>query len=127
MCAMAEIEEFLKSPTEVLLDRYTKDQLLRIVEYYEIEISDKHLKDTVKSILKANLKDKDVLEVGPAEISPPGKVVNAANVSSSVYATTSLTFEQQKEMLILKLKHDEMIKKVEIDQQLMVEKLCFET
>ena len=44
---------FVKAPSEELLDSCTKEQLLKIVERYEIQISDKQLKDTVKSILKA--------------------------------------------------------------------------
>ena len=37
------------------------NQLLKIADHYEIVISDRRLKDTVKSILKANLYDMKVL------------------------------------------------------------------
>lgn len=50
---MAGINEFLKSPSLKLLDGYTKEQLLKIAEVFEIEISDKCLKERVKSVLKA--------------------------------------------------------------------------
>lgn len=47
--------------------------------------------------------------------------------SVDVAGSTNLTFEQQKEMLLIQLKHDEIMQKAEIDKQLMVEKLRFET
>lgn len=54
-------------------------------------------------------------------------MTGVASVVPSVVATANLTLEQQKEMLMLQLKHEEMIKKAEIEKQLMVEKLRFET
>lgn len=50
---MAHIENF-ETPSELFLDGCTKEQLLKIADHYKVEISDKRLKDTVKSILKAN-------------------------------------------------------------------------
>ena len=67
---MSEVTEFVSAPTEEFLDKCTKDQLLRIADHYKIEISDKRLKDTVKSILRANLSDMGVLTVS-AEQPPP--------------------------------------------------------
>ncbi len=44
---MVEVAEF-KALSKEFLDRCTKEQLLKIVNNYEVEISDKRLKDTVK-------------------------------------------------------------------------------
>lgn len=121
--AMAGIAEFLKSPSEKILDGYTKEQLLKIAEHFDIDIGDKRLKDTVKSVLKANLFERKVLEEG-TEISSLACTVDAASINPSACA---LTFEQQREMLILQLRHDEVMQKAEIEKQLHVEKLHFET
>ena len=40
------VAEFVKSPLEEVLDRCTKEQLLKLAVHYEIEISNKRLKDT---------------------------------------------------------------------------------
>lgn len=40
-------------------------------------------------------------------------------------AAASLTFEQQKEVLMLQLKHADVIKEAQIDKELVVEKLQF--
>lgn len=49
----------------MFLDRGTKVQLLKIADHYDVEIGDKRLKDTVKSILKAILYEMDVLPDKP--------------------------------------------------------------
>lgn len=93
------------------MDGYTKEQLLKIAEHFHIDIGDKRLKDTVKSVLKANLFERKVLEEG-TEISSLPCTVDAVSINPS---TCVLTFEQQKEMLILQLRHDEVMQKAEIE------------
>lgn len=53
---MAEIADFVEAPSEEFLDKCAKEQLLRIAEHYEIEISGNRLKDTVRSILQIGVK-----------------------------------------------------------------------
>lgn len=47
---MASLEDFLKEPSEELLEVFTKDQLLQLSSHYDIPItsSEKRLKDSVK-------------------------------------------------------------------------------
>ena len=58
---MAEVADFVKAPSEALLDKCTREQLVKIADHYRIEVGDKRLKDTVRSILKANLAEMGVL------------------------------------------------------------------
>ncbi|XP_055721489.1 uncharacterized protein LOC129813225 [Salvelinus fontinalis] len=100
------VDEFIRFPSEELLELGTKEQLLKIAEYYKVEISDKRLKNSIRLILKANLMESGVLEVttGPAsaeESSPRNVTMAIPSVSPS-----SLLFEQQKELLLLQLEHD---------------------
>lgn len=88
------VDEFLHSPSDHLLSQCTKDQLLKIAEHYDIDISDKRLRDNIKAILRANLLDAGVFQKDEG-IQP-----------SSVNA--GLSFEQQKELLKLKLEHDKL-------------------
>ena len=85
------VDEFDDSPSVALLDQCTKDQLLLIAEQYELEIADKRLKESVKISLKAGLLKKGILK--PA-------------VESSVAAGSMLSFEQQKDLLLLTQKHE---------------------
>ena len=78
---MASLDDFFHSPSDHLLNQYTKDQLLKVAEHYEIEISDKRLKENIRAILKANLVEAGVLM--REEFQP--KVTNA-----------TLSFEQQR-------------------------------
>ena len=87
---MADVEDFVAAPSEQALDSFTKDQLLRVAEHYNIDVPDKRLKERVKSILKANLVDMRVLEetlISEEEV---------ANESAS-----QLTFGQRVELLKL--------------------------
>ena len=62
------VDEFIRFPSEELLDLGTKEQLLKVAEHYKVEISDKRLKNYIRVILKANLMESGILEVttGPA-------------------------------------------------------------
>ncbi len=68
-----------------------------------------------------------MLTTGAEQTLYPTNATGAAGLVPSLVATANLTFEQQKEMLMLQLKHDEMIKKAEIEKQLAVEKLRYQT
>ena len=114
---MSDISDFVKAPSEDFLKKCTKEQLLKIAEHFEIDISDRRLKDTVKSILTANLTEMGVLAVE----CPPD-----AGVSPPFNAASNFTFEQQKEVLKLQLEHDK-LRQVEIEQQLAIERLRFQT
>lgn len=45
---MASLAEFIRTPSEELLGRSNKEQLLKIAAHYGVEISDKLLKENVK-------------------------------------------------------------------------------
>ena len=87
---MTTIEDFAAAPSEPALDSLTKDQLLKVAEHYKIDIPDKRLKETVKSILKANLVDMGVLEE---------TLIAEEEVAKE--SASQLTFEQRVELLKL--------------------------
>ena len=59
---------FVEAPSERFLDQCTKDQLVKIAEFYNFDVGDKRAKETVKANLKANLVRMKVL--GKAEAAP---------------------------------------------------------
>ena len=87
------VDKFVDSPSVALLDQCTKDQLLLIAEKYEIEILDKKLKESVKGSLMAGLLEQRMIQ-------PVG------GTQSSASTGTVLSFEQQKELLLLKQTHE---------------------
>lgn len=46
---------FVESPSEGFLDQCTKDQLVKIIEYYRVDIDDENDKETVKPKWKTSL------------------------------------------------------------------------
>jgi len=100
---MADVGAFITAPSEEGFGGCTKEQLLKIAAHYEIIISDKGLKDTVKRVFKDKLSEMGVLT---AEQSQPDTV----DLSPALLcmATGGLTFEQQREMLVLQLEHDKL-------------------
>ena len=89
---MSVLQSFVKAPSEIILDLCSKEQLLEIAEHFGIEIVDKKLKETVKAVLKQGLMEAGVL--GSLSIS---------NQSASVQPSSTLTFEQQRELLQMQL------------------------
>ena len=75
------VEDF--TPSEELLEQCTKEQLMKIPQHYSMEADPKRTKENLKSIIKANLQESDVLMDGRGE----------SGVSTSM---TGLIFEQQK-------------------------------
>lgn len=74
------------------MEKITKEQLLKIADRYEIVISYKRLKENIKVILRTNLTEKGIL-----------KMVESVPIASSLQ--TNLSFEQQKELLLLQMEH----------------------
>lgn len=119
------VEAFVQAPSEALLDGYTKDQLVKIAGYYDVEVGDKKVKETVKANLKFKLLKMNVLHAG-----------EAASVSAStedVSPGARLSFEQQKELLRMKLETEKEVavervrQSIEMEKVLSVEKVRQET
>lgn len=93
------VAEFIQSPTDELLDQCPKEQLVKIGQHYSVEVDLKRTKDNLKNIIKANLHESGVLPDGggKSEVSAP---------------MAGLTFEQQKELLLLKLKHEKELERI---------------
>lgn len=58
---MATVASFVQSPSEDLLGSCTKEQLLKLVEYYDVDIGEKRLKEEIKVSLRAALMERGVL------------------------------------------------------------------
>lgn len=126
---MAGIEEFLAAPNEGFLDRCTKDQLTKIAEEYEVDLSDlsDKRKDSMKAMLKLQLVEKGVLGAKKGL----GQALATQSLSVPV---GSLTFEQQKELLLLQLSHEKERQeaetercRLEVEKQVTIERLRLET
>lgn len=87
------IEDFIKTPSYELLERCTKEQLLKLAQHYTVAVDARRTKETIKSILEANLQEEGVL------MADGGK----SGVTST--SVPGLTFEWQRELLLLQLEH----------------------
>ena len=69
--------------------------LVKIAEYYELDVGDKRMKENIKAIVKANLFETGVLR-------PKLQVAAAGlDVSDALLSEVGLTFEQRRELLLL--------------------------
>ena len=91
--SMASVEEFLKAPSEELLEGCSREQLVRIAEHYDLDVGDKRMKENIRNIVKANLIDRGVFVSQPRSVHP---VAERADVSGGGEA--GLTFEQKREL-----------------------------
>lgn len=66
------IEDFFSFPSEILLERCTKEELLQIAERFDVEVTsnDKKLKETLLKVVKNALFERGVLEVRAQDIDP---------------------------------------------------------
>ncbi len=107
---MATVEEFLKTPSEELLELCSREQLVKRADHFELNVGDRWSKGNMKHILRENLFELGVLQSRPHV----GAVVDAAGASASVVGSHSeLTFEQRKELLLLQAG----IKRLELEER----------
>lgn len=107
---MAECEAFIAAPSEEALEKCTKEQLLKIAEHYSVVVGDKRLKENVKTTLKVKLVELGIMTTDPSEFHP---VTSTLPVQAQ-----GLTFEQQKELLLLQMEHDERKRQLDIKKQI---------
>uniref|UniRef100_A0AAQ4QC33 Gypsy retrotransposon integrase-like protein 1 n=1 Tax=Gasterosteus aculeatus aculeatus TaxID=481459 RepID=A0AAQ4QC33_GASAC len=99
---MAGVEEFIAIPSEQFLDQCTRDQLLKIADHYKISVGDRRLKENVRFTIRAHLYDIGVLTPVQKSHSPTNLALDEC--SQDMSHSVALNFEQQKEMLILRMK-----------------------
>ncbi len=94
----SNIEEFISNPLEDLLNEYSNDQLLVLVNHYDVGLSvaDKQLKECLKSILISALVEQNVLQAEQI-------------VLTFKSSRMSLSYEQQKDLLLIETKSKEKI------------------
>ena len=102
----------MKSPSEDQLAAVTKDNLIKVAEHYAIEIPTQGRKDRIFAVIKEGLVQLGVLVTGIKEmdeqdsVSPQGSLPDQPVENVQPVAGVGLTFEQQKELLILKHRHE---------------------
>ncbi|KAL1276791.1 hypothetical protein QQF64_036414 [Cirrhinus molitorella] len=66
------IEDFFTFPSEILLERCTKEELLQVAEHFDVEVTsnDKKLKETLLKVVKDALVERGVLEVRTPSVNP---------------------------------------------------------
>lgn len=107
------VEEFLNSPDRKFLDQCTKDQLLKLAQHYKVTVDARRTRDTIQSILQANLQEEGVMvfDDGRSGVTTSGP---------------GLTFEQQKELLLLKMEHEIELEKIKSKMEHEKEKMKLE-
>ncbi len=94
----SNIEEFICNPSEDLLNEYSNDQLLALVNHYDVGLSvaDKQLKECLKLILISALVEQNVLQAEQIVL-----IFKSSRMS--------LSYEQQKDLLLIETKSKEKI------------------
>ena len=67
--ASSVVSDFIDCPSLSTLEQCTRDQLLVIAAHYQIEVSDRKLKKTIKATEKPGLQEQGVLRSLPANLS----------------------------------------------------------
>lgn len=91
-------KDFIASPSDELLDQCSKEQLIIIAQHFSVEVDQRRTKETLKGIIRANLCESGVL------LDTEDRALGTKKAS--------LTFEQQKELLLLKLEHEKEMERI---------------
>lgn len=112
---MSGVEAFIAGPSQGALDALTKEQLLVVADHFSVVVvGDKRLKDNIKAAIKSKLVALELMSGEEEVISDSDSVAaTASRPGDPVVPTVSvpahgLTFEQQREILLLQLEHDKM-------------------
>ncbi len=96
-----DLSGFFEAPCAVFLDSCKKDQLVEIAEHYEIALQEGMLKDELKMFVLLSLFERGVLQKEPA--AEPAAAAAVRSAFGSVGQVQVLSFEQQRELLLLQL------------------------
>ncbi|KAK5921567.1 hypothetical protein CgunFtcFv8_018924 [Champsocephalus gunnari] len=105
---MESVEDFVRAPTEELLEGFSREQLIGVAEHFCLDVGDKRMKENIRGIVRANLFELGVFKGGKYTGDP-----SRDGVSTSGCRDTDLTFEQRKELLLLQLE----IKRLELEER----------
>lgn len=100
---MASVEDFLRAPSEELLERCSRQQLVKIDDHFEIDGSDKRMKENIKAIVRANLLDTGVIRPVFNVVGYGLDVLEAPSASEA-----GLTFEQRRGLLLLQTEREKL-------------------
>ena len=93
---MAQIEDFVTSPSDEFLDLCSKEQLLEIADHYKVDVGDRRRKtQTIKWVLMANLTEMGIL--------PETGTEGSDSTVLPLPSQGQFSFEQQKELLLIQL------------------------
>ena len=133
---MASIDDFVQSPSDELLNSYKKDQLVKVAEHYDVELSKNLNKDELLATLKHKLVEKEVLPVLVGSLKAPEEMDSVSDVASPrvtgpvmmskmapVLTGLGFTFEQQKELILLQRQQETDQRQQEHQNTLALEKL----
>ena len=109
---MAKSKAFIAALSEEALERCTKEQLLKISEHYAVVVEDMCLKENIKVALKLNLVEMGVMTADPEVLSPV--------VTTILVQMQGLTFEQQKELLLIQMEQEKCKQELEVKKQIEV-------
>lgn len=108
---MATVEDFLSGPSEEGLEHCTRDQLLKIADHFNLEVSDKRSKENIRDVIKDNLIGSGVIV--------PGKLQAASLGLETEAPDAGLTFEQRRELLLLQAEIEQKrleVKRLELEE-----------
>ncbi|KAL3051791.1 hypothetical protein OYC64_001926 [Pagothenia borchgrevinki] len=111
---MATLMDSVKSPSVELLEKCTKDQLLKIAEHFEVDVPKQGRKDNIVITLQAQLvlqEDLPAVAVdGCSEDELAEKAaINPGRQRSAGFSLSDfgeMTFEQRKEIMLLQYQQD---------------------
>lgn len=114
---MSAVENFIATPSLESLGKLSKEQLLQVSEHFSVVVlGDKRLKENIKDTIRAEL-------VGSGWIPEDKPVLPTCSLVSSFIQTLGLTFEQQKELLVLQFENQKNKHKLEIKKQIEFERM----
>ena len=117
---MSSLEDFVQAPSVDVLDTCEKEQVLEMAEHYKVEIRDKRWsKGRIKILLDGLVAQKVLPE--EENLSEPEEVVSESKAAGKTFSFSSglLSFEQQKQLLVLKLEHEKEIEKLKQKTELL--------
>lgn len=113
---MSIVEEFIACPSKEAFEQCTKEQLLQLADYYQVEVSSSSKKEKIKGSVKSKLVEQ--------------KILVEEKLTASSFAPVSmegLSFAERKELFMLQIEYDKYKVNATIEKDLAVEKLRQQT
>lgn len=88
---MGSVEDFLRAPSEELLEGFSREQLICVAEHFHLDVGDEIMKENIRGLVKANLFELGAFKGGKYTVDHGGTTSDSDAEGHALHTVLSTT------------------------------------